>query len=475
MIVRTSIMATDQRAGMDPGVSRVRAIRMIPRDAATRVAETRVRAIQAAVVGAIVVAEVTAEEEMEVGAVEIERMCAVRTVNKFLVCCVVSVICWAGQSFVLAAEPDPMEFWSVQRRGANGGNRTSGTEYFAAARSAGIEFVRLSMNVLPTDGRDPVVGSADQFEGIPDRDFAALRTMLDAAEEAGVKIVLTTSTLPGHRWRQANDGKDDRRLWRNEEFQEQAARFWKDLARRLANHRAVVGLNLLNEPHPERVFGIDDARDLDWTKWYQGIEGTAADLNRFHAKVAAAIREVDSSTPIIVDSGHYACVPAFAYLKPLADERTLYSFHFYDPYPYTTKEINKGRFKYPGVIEEFEGAGGRVSWDRERIEQVLKPIVDWQARHRISSQRILVGEFGVNRKCDGAADYLRDVIAAWEKNHWHWAFYAFREEFWPGMDYELGQYSLTDVQWSAIERRESLNLPRHDNPLWQVIQDGLRK
>ncbi len=74
MIVRTSIMATDQLVGMDPGVSRFRAIRMIPLDAATRAAETLVRAIQAVAEGAIVEAVVTAGEE--VGAVVVtSRQC----------------------------------------------------------------------------------------------------------------------------------------------------------------------------------------------------------------------------------------------------------------------------------------------------------------------------------------------------------------------------------------------------------------
>lgn len=373
------------------------------------------------------------------------------------------------------SEPDPLEFWSRQRRGANGGNATSGVDYFAAARAAGLEFIRLSLNVIPPAGRDPLVGNADKFEGLAEPDVAALVAMLDAAQAAGVKIVLTTSTLPGHRWRQANDNKDDRRLWRSDDFQEQAARFWRELARRLAHHPAIVGFNLLNEPHPERAFGIDDARDLDWLAWYRTVEGTPADLNRFHARLAAALREVDARTPLIVDSGHYAAVPAFAYLKPLADPRTLYSFHFYDPYVYTNKELNQGRFRYPGEIEEHDGPGGKVRWDRDHMERFLEPIVAWQQKHQVTSNRILLGEFGVNRRCDGAPEYLRDVITVCARHDWHWAFYAFREDHWPGMDYELGSAVLSEAQWSAVEQGRPVELPRGDNPIWKVLQDGLRK
>jgi hypothetical protein len=42
----------------------------------------------------------------------------------------------------------------------------------------------------------------------------------------------------------------------------------------------------------------------------------------------------------------------------------------------------------------------------------------------------------------GLAQYFLDLIAIFKKNGWHWAFYAFREDCWDGMDYELGDGQL---------------------------------
>ena len=38
----------------------------------------------------------------------------------------------------------------------------------------------------------------------------------------------------------------------------------------------------------------------------------------------------------------------------------------------------------------------------------------------------------------GAADYLSDLIKIFNQHDWHWAFFTFRQDFWDGMDYEIG-------------------------------------
>ncbi|WP_280143519.1 hypothetical protein [Wolbachia endosymbiont of Frankliniella intonsa] len=38
-------------------------------------------------------------------------------------------------------------------------------------------------------------------------------------------------SLPGSRWKQNNNDKDDLRLWSDQAFQKQAAKFWQDLAK----------------------------------------------------------------------------------------------------------------------------------------------------------------------------------------------------------------------------------------------------
>ena len=71
-----------------------------------------------------------------------------------------------------------------------------------------------------------------------------------------MKVVLTMLSLPD-RWRQFNNNKNDDRIWEEEKYQEQASQFWKDLALELKDHPAVVGYNIINEPHPETAKIID--------------------------------------------------------------------------------------------------------------------------------------------------------------------------------------------------------------------------
>jgi endoglucanase len=69
-------------------------------------------------------------------------------------------------------------------------------------------------------------------------------------------VVITMLSLPGSRWKQNNNDQDDLRIWNEKDYQRQAAVFWQELALKLKDHSAVVGYNILNEPHPERLYDL---------------------------------------------------------------------------------------------------------------------------------------------------------------------------------------------------------------------------
>ena len=104
-----------------------------------------------------------------------------------------------------------------------------------------------------------------------------------------------------------NNNKNDENMGRRS-IEQQASQFWKGLALELKDHPAVVGYNIINEPHPETAKNnrYNDFWTEDYEKWYAKVKGTTADLNRFYEKVINSIREVDKETPIILDSGLYA-------------------------------------------------------------------------------------------------------------------------------------------------------------------------
>lgn len=381
------------------------------------------------------------------------------------------------------ATEDKMTYWNIQRKGANFFNQTPSEDWFIAAKEAGIQFARLAPDKWPCEQRDFLLGNADAFKRISISDFEILKRTLDQAYFHDIKIVITLLSLPGSRWNQNNQNQDDLRIWQSKEYQEQTTHFWKQLAFLLKDHPAVVGYNILNEPHPERLSGIRDFREADLQKWYMSVKSSLADLNLFYQNIIQAIREVDLFTPIVLDTGLYATPWAISYLIPAEDLKVIYSFHMYEPYAYTTRKINNNRYTYPGIVptqlidaeESKNPFCPTLHWDKTMLQKFLSPISEWQEKFKIPPSQILVGEFGCDRTAKGAAQYLDQLIKIFDTQKWHWAFYSFREDCWDGMDYELGAGKLSWQYWDAIEQKKNLTPFRQNNPLFDVIRNKLKE
>ena len=71
----------------------------------------------------------------------------------------------------------------------------------------------------------------------------------------------------------------------------------------------------------------------------------------------------------------------------------------------------------------------------------------------------------------GCAQLFADTLAEVNARNWHWAVYAFREDEWDAMDYELGERRLPWAYWQAVERGEDgeAHKPRGSNPIWDVL------
>ena len=174
----------------------------------------------------------------------------------------------------------------------------------------------------------------------------------------------------------------------------------------------------------------------------------------------------------MLDAGWWANARGFAYLEPLPDPRVLYAVHMYEPWDFTNWRSNKGNHRYPGPTP---GGKSDERWDRRWLEGELAPVVAWQARHRVPSSRIVAAEFGCNRRVPGAASWLHDMVSILEARGWHWAFYAFREDTWPGMDYEIGTRPVPAGYWDAQARGETPTPRRRDNPLVRTLRSRLRR
>ena len=375
-----------------------------------------------------------------------------------------------------ASGEDRIDFWNAQRVGANGDGLDANNEWFRTAKDAGIEFVRLSCAEMPPNQRDFLIGNADKFDAIDTRDLKRLKAVLDLAHQHDVKIVITMFSLPGCRWRQKNDGKFDYRLWHDESYQVDATRFWTNLASKLRDHPALVGYNILNEPAPEREQGFEEPSEA-FSQWLAATEDTTADLNAFNQRMVEAIRSVDAKTPIVLDCRFHAVAKGITSLRPIDDPALLYSFHFYEPWSYVTYRINKQRFRYPDRMPvDWEGTKTK-SWSVDELISQMSPVTEWASKHGVPANRILVGEFGCDRRVEGAQQYLADTVATINQHNWHWAFYKYRSGTWDGMDYELGTEKLTGKYWQARESGQSHEslVRRRANPLWDVISSQLKR
>jgi hypothetical protein len=81
-----------------------------------------------------------------------------------------------------------------------------------------------------------------------------------------------------------------------------------------------------------------------------------------------------------------------------------------------------------------------------------------------------MAEFGCVRRNKGADRYLEDVVHYVESKQYHWAFYSYREDGWDGYDYELGTDALPWTYWQAKQRGEKPELPRKENPLFDILK-----
>ena len=183
--------------------------------------------------------------------------------------------------------------------------------------------------------------------------------------------------------------------------------------------------------------------------------------------------------PLMLDAGWYAAADAFDYWPaPLDDTKLLYSVHMYEPYAATSAPNQKRAtpHRYPA---EVPFGPGKQRWDAARVRSYLQQPMDWAKTHGIGANRMVIGEFGCMRRWPDCAAYLRDVLAVAEQQQVHWAFYAFREDGWDGMDYELGDKALPGAYWQAVEKGEAVPPPRSLQaplfaPILQRLKDGVR-
>ncbi len=233
---------------------------------------------------------------------------------------------------------------------------------------------------------------------------------LDWCTKAGMGLVLDMHFLPGHTFHA--DYRDYNLIWNSASPQRRrAVDLWRMLARRYRGTGAL--LELLNEPiAPE---------DAQWNELARALH--------------AAIREEDGEATILITSNNWSSPARFPALQVLDDPRIIYTFHFYQPHPFTHQNARwdflgsslAGRtVPYPGPLDpalldaapalrhDFAFMAERP-YGQDYLEAQLRPVLDFAAAHDAS---IYCGEYGTisTAPTEDRLRWYRDLLKVFSRH-----------------------------------------------------------
>ena len=201
----------------------------------------------------------------------------------------------------------------------------------------------------------------------------------------------------------------DERVWSDGEAQSAWGEMWKHTARLFRSNSAVAGYLPMVEPNGSHVV----RRSL----WPQ-----------FARRLAQVIREVDTETPLLMSPDGYANVAYESAIDLSGLENTVLAIHDYSPFAYTHS---------PPM--------GAASFSNETA-QILPP----------SSNRWMVGEWGVHRWAHRAPEFARLRLQSMEEQGANSAWFS-----WPS---GWGDYEEVENGWNPFFGDDPNAIHRVRNP-----------
>lgn len=226
---------------------------------------------------------------------------------------------------------------------------------------------------------------------------------------------------------------EDRQAELDPAWQDAFVRFWGELARRLnAFDPDLTFLEFINEP-------VFQGREEEW--------------NQLNARLATAIRRNAPGHTFITSGPNWGGIRGLRRLKLLEDRNVVYSFHFYEPFPFThqgatwsSEEVKPLRqVPYPSSpeavapllegLKDHPGARamleryGEQRWNAERLAAEFQQAVSWGQSHGVP---LYCGEFGVfprHARPEHRAQWFRDVGQILARHKVGWAVWGWDEGF----------------------------------------------
>jgi len=305
------------------------------------------------------------------------------------------------------------------------GNRRVGPPFtqkdFDQMAESGINYVVLSVPGLFTEN-PPYSLDVEIQEN--------LDNLVNIAAQADLFVTIAFRTGPGRaEWSLCcfgepwYEGLFNDQVWEDAEAQQAWEMMWQYTAQHYRDHPAVIGYELMVEPDANEILlGIDDPEEF-----YAEYQDSLYDWNAYYPKIVTAIRAVDADTPIIVGGMGYSNIHWLGYLEPMLDEKIIYDIHQYIPSSEYAFQKPSGNNCYPDKIN-LNGDQKAEDFDQNWLVELMKPASEYSQNNKA---RIVVNEYGVKRWVPGAAQFLSDEMAIFEKNGWNYALWEWSPSYVP--------------------------------------------
>jgi len=253
-----------------------------------------------------------------------------------------------------------------------------------------------------------------------EKQLALLPDHLDAAKKLGVRMVIV-GEIPPTTAAARSYPKDfvgwQHAYWTDESNLQTMIEGWRKIATLCKDRNQEIWYDLVNEPL--------DRKDMpgypkNWPRWAQTI--------------VDEIRKIDPKNPIVIATGPGGLVWGMKDFPVLRGKPLIYTIHVYVPHEYTHQGVTdiKNTDLAKVYLERQKGWPGTFGdgaiggfWDKNKIEEAIKPAIDFQRRN--PDIPIYVGEFSVARWAPGGAQYLKDCVEIFEKYGWDWTYHGFKD------------------------------------------------
>jgi hypothetical protein len=309
---------------------------------------------------------------------------------------------------------------------------------------ADIAAMKLNTVSVTVDYRDfYATGRPGEYDSVG---WRRLDQHLGLARKHGLFLILQMCGIEGAQFVPLKDRAFDYRIWVERDLQDHFLNLWQKLADRYHEEKQIIGYGIFCEPV---------------------TSGTSKQWEDLANKTVARIRTVDKNHVLFIERA-YGELGTRRELSGIdfnpersfflvADNNVVYQFYFFERDEYTHqqapwREDRDRALPYPDesfeiVYREALNDRGRVfHWDREYLDFYLKRQVEFGRTHNVP---MFVWAFGLMKNCfrgQGGLQWLRDVVALFQKQNLNWSYSDYRDDAFGISDNPEAKSTLTSPQ-----------------------------